>query len=344
MERSIGIDLHRNCFTACTRTNGRDYLREWSMDKLGAFCKSLRATDKVAVEVTGNTRLFAEAVAPHVAHVAVVNTRQFKVISASVKKTDKNDARCLASFLEKDMLPEVRMRDKQSAEMKSLAQTRDKLVKLRTALKNKINNILSSYGVNLKKEALSSDRGLNDVLGMPLGEMTDIELRVLVEQIRSLNQSVAELEKAMKDKGPKLPGHKNIKSIKGIGDVGASILLSVIGDIHDFENEGKLAAYFGIVPRVSNSNETERSGRITKQGDKLGRTTLVQCALIAKRYSAYLSDFYDRIKKRRGGGKAIIALARKFLGVIYNTLKEGWIWADFPNGELVITDEGEIMV
>ena len=78
---------------------------------------------------------------------------------------------------------------------------------------------------------------------------------------------------------------KNITSIKGIGDKGGAVLLSVIGDINNFEDEKKLAAYFGIVPRVSNSNETNHQGRITKRGSKLGRTTLVQCTLIAIRYS-----------------------------------------------------------
>lgn len=47
----------------------------------------------------------------------------------------------------------------------------------------------------------------------------------------------------------------------------------------------------------------------------------MQCALVAKRYSPYLVRYYDRIKSRRGGGKAIIALAREFLGIIYRTLK-----------------------
>ena len=103
-----------------------------------------------------------------------------------------------------------------------------------------------------------------------------------------------------------------------------------LGDIHDFASEGKLAAYFGIVPRVANSNETARSGRITKRGNKLGRTALVQCALIAMRYSPYLAHFYARIKAARGTGKAIIALARKFLGIIYRTLKHDWVFEDFP--------------
>ena len=116
--------------------------------------------------------------------------------------------------------------------------------------------------------------------------------------------------------------------------LGATILLSVIGDVNDFASEGKLAAYFGIVPRVSNLNETERSGQITKRGTKLGRTTLVQCALIAKRYSPYLARFYERIKFRCSTGKAIIALAKQLLGSVYNTRKEDWGFVGFPNFEL----------
>lgn len=77
----------------------------------------------------------------------------------------------------------------------------------------------------------------------------------------------------------------------------------------------KLAAYFAIVPRVSQSNETDHRGRITKRGNKLARTTLVQSKLIAIRYSGYLSAFYRRIKERRGAGKAIIATARKLLKI-----------------------------
>jgi hypothetical protein len=62
-----------------------------------------------------------------------------------------------------------------------------------------------------------------------------------------------------------------------------------------------------------------------------GRTTLIQCALIAQRYSPYLKKYYEKIKNRRGTGKAIVALARKFLGIIYRTLKNNWVFEDFPN-------------
>jgi len=328
----VGVDLHRNQLTVCVRLeNGRTYLREWRLEALPQFVKRLRPSDEVAVEVTGNTRLFYDAVLPHVARVVVVDTNRFRVITQSVKKTDANDAQLLALYLEKGLLPEVRMKDKQCGQIASLTQTRDTLVKLRTALKNKVNNILSARGINLAKEALSSEKKLDEVLTLPFEDLVRIELRVIVAQIRSLNQSIRELETTIAEEASKLPGHKNLTSIKGIGKITSAILLSVIGDVNDFPDEHRLASYFGIVPRVSNSNESEHSGRIHKRGSKLGRTALVQSALIAANYSPYLRRFYERVKARRGAGRAIIALARKFLGIIYRTLKNKWVFEDFPN-------------
>ena len=212
------------------------------------------------------------------ARVVVVNPAQFKVISQSVKKTDKNDAELLALYLAKDLLPEVRMKERNQRNMGHLAQTRDLLVKQRSALKAKINNLLSAEGINLKRESLSSNKALERVLALPLSPLMLAEARVLTGQIRSLNQSIAELEELIEEEGPKLAGHENLMSIKGIGPVSAAVLLSVIGDIRDFSDPGKLAAYLGLVPRVQNSNETEHSGRITKQGNKLARTVSAVCS------------------------------------------------------------------
>jgi transposase len=123
----------------------------------------------------------------------------------------------------------------------------------------------------------------------------------------------------------------DLKVIKGIGMVTRAILLILIGKVEDFSDESRLASYFGIGPRVSNSNEREHSGRIHKQGSELGRTALVQSALVAaSRFSPYLKNFHERVKARRGVGKAI-ALAPKFLSIIYRTLKNKWVFEDFPN-------------
>ena len=339
MNRFVGVDLHKNMFVASffEPKTGKHQLKGYHIKDILSFIRELQRDDKVGVESTNNTRYFVNQIRDSVREVKVINPSQFKIVSKSVKKTDKNDAKVIAEFLSKDMVPEVRMKDEKTAQINSLANTRDKLVKLRTALKNKIHNILSSHGILLKKEYLSSNKALDKILNQPVAPTARVELEVIISQIRSLNEGIKKLDKELEDKGKELPGHENITSIKGIGNKSGSILLSVIGDINDFESEKKLAAYFGIVPRVSNSNETERQGRITKRGSKLGRTTLVQCTLIAIKYSPYLRSFYERIKSKKGSGKAIIATSKKLLGIIFMTLKENIVFEDFPNGVIRTT-------
>ena len=74
-KRYIGIDLHRNRFTCCIRLeNDRTYVTEWALEDLRRFVKKLRPSDEVAVEITGNTRLFHDAVASQVPRVVLVDT------------------------------------------------------------------------------------------------------------------------------------------------------------------------------------------------------------------------------------------------------------------------------
>lgn len=338
MGRCIGVDLHRDVFTVVVLEDGEIVdRRQWSTGRLGEFAATLMPTDKVAVEMTANVRLFHDAVAPRVARVDVVNTMQFRVISASVKKTDKNDAEALARFLAKDMLPTVRLRSRKVAKLASLTRTRDSLVKQRTMLKNRVNNLFAAEGVCLKREQLSSAKALAEVESWA-EELFDtvgvFELRAVFRQIRCINESVAEMEKVIGEEGSKLEGFRELTSIKGIGSLSATILLTVIDDVNRFPDSGRLASYIGLVPRVSDTNQTVRRGRITKRGSKLARTTLVQCGLVAKKYHPFLASFHERLKGKKGGGKANIALARKLLEIVYRTLRNGWVFEDFPSFRL----------
>ena len=229
------------------------------------------------------------------------------------------------------------MKNELQAKVASLTQTREKLVQLRTVLKNKINNLFVSRFINLKREELSSEKGLLKVLSYHFDGISDVELHAMVDQIRSLNRSIEELDKAIEDSGSKMDGFNNLTSVKGIGAKGASTLLSVIGNVNDFRSAKQLAAYIGIVPRVSDSNETVHHERITKLGSKIARTTFVQGSLIAKRYNPYLRAFHEKIKDRREGAKANIALARKFLEIIYRILKYKLVFEDFTTFKLKTT-------
>jgi transposase len=279
-------------------------------------------SDEVAVETTTNTRYFLRSIRENVKAVHVINTTQYKVISELAKKTDANNAKLISKYLSKEMLPEVRMKEEVYADLKSLANTWDKLVELKRVLKDKIYNLLNAQGIPTTKEGMTGDNGLNRMHTYPVRPAARIEIEVMVEQIKSLNTGIARIDMVISDQRRNLGGHKQIISIKGIGD------------IHGFADEKKLAAYFGIVPRVSDSSETRHQGHITKGDNKLGRTVLVQSTLGSIKYSSYLWIFYEKIKAKKGSGKAIIATAKKLPGIIYRTLKNRWIFEDF--GDFVL--------
>jgi len=333
----IGVDLHTNSFTICRRNdNGEETFETLQLCQadLDRFCLSLSADDEIAVEATGNSAYFHDQVVSCVGRVVIVNPGQFQVIRKSVSKTDKNDARALAFFLSKDMLPHTRLKSKAHGELASITHTRDLLVKQRTRLINKIHALYNRHGIKIKKEKLGSKRALLNLDMSLFSQLECVEVGIVRDQALSLTGSIRELDRCIETYAELLDGYRELTSIKGIGPRSAAIFLSAIGEVRDFETADKLAAYFGIVPRVNQSNDTDHRGRITKRGNKLVRTTLVQCTLIAIRYSGYLNSHYRRIKNRRGAGKAIIATARKLLKIIFDTLTNGWVFEDFTKFKL----------
>lgn len=340
MARYIGVDLHKNQFTVCfMRESGGYRIKVFKVSKQGIadFKKVLADSDEVAVESTGNTAYFVREIEDKVNAVKVINPTQFKIISSSIKKTDEHDAVIIAKYLSKGLIPEVRMRTKEESQVTSLISTRDKFVKLRTTLKNKIHNILNANGIVTKREVFGSEKNLDSILNLDIDAAYLFELKVIIEQLRSLNKSIDEIDKELTQRGKKIDGHRSLTSITGIGDISATILLNTIGNVKDFSDDKKLAAYIGIVPRVSVSNETSQYGRITKMGNKIARTALVQSTLIAIRYNMYLRKFYYKLKAKKGSGKAIIATSRKLLTIIYRTLKNNWVFEDFNRFKLAVS-------
>ena len=266
------------------------------------------------------------------ARVVVVDPNQFRVISHSVKKTDPNDARNLALYLAKDLLPEVRMKDKDASatgepdadaghagETAHRAEEQGEQYPL---------GARHQPGQGSAVEREEAQRSAGDALRSDGADRAGGD-RGADPQSEREHRGAGEDDRRRRQK---LEGHKNLTSIKGIGPLTGSILLSVIGDINDFADEGKLAAYFGIVPRVSELQRDRalRAGSPNAAASWAARRWC-NAALIAQRYSPYLKRYYDKIKARRGTGKAIIALARKLLGIIYRTLKNNWVFEDFPN-------------
>jgi len=213
--RYIGIDLHTNSFTVCYLEREADHerIQTYNLQKdLDQFIIGLQKTDEVAFEATGSSSFFRDKVAPHVKRVIVIAPGKFDVIRKSVRKTDKHDARAIALFLKKDMLPEARLKNKEHEQISSLISTREQLVKTRTALINKTHSLFNRHGLKIKKETLTSAKGFEKAVASHQWEkMEQIEIGVIRDQLVAIDKNIKTLNKQIADQAEKLSGFKNLE-------------------------------------------------------------------------------------------------------------------------------------
>ena len=103
---------------------------------------------------------------------------------------------------------------------------------------------------------------------------------------------------------------KLLKTIPGIGCLSAMEILVELQDITRFKTADELAAYLGLTPSQYSSGEHIRMGHITHAGNDRVRTTLVESSWLLIGKDPQMRWKYEHIKHRRGGKRAIVAVAR----------------------------------
>jgi transposase len=130
VRRVIGLDIHRTFAEAVAWEDGR-LLRLGRLDMtrtaLEGFGKSLRPSDEVVVEATGNAMAVVRVLSPFVARVIVANPLQVKAIAHAHVKTDKIDAGVLASLHAAGFLPEVWTPDPETERLRRLVARRNQV-------------------------------------------------------------------------------------------------------------------------------------------------------------------------------------------------------------------------
>jgi transposase len=101
------------------------------------------------------------------------------------------------------------------------------------------------------------------------------------------------------------------------------VVLSAIGDITRFASAKDLVGYSGLGASIWSSGQVTRQDSITKQGRRELRTALVESAWRAvEQEGSWWKEKFEHLAARIGRGKAIIAIARKLLVVIWNVLSK----------------------
>ncbi|MCD0462010.1 IS110 family RNA-guided transposase, partial [Roseiconus lacunae] len=223
----------------------------------------------------------------------------------------------------------------QHREFRSLVKYRKTLDGRINKTKNTIRAWFVNHGIEIDKgdKAWHTGRERINSFRKPIQDCTpgelwkgqlDIELTILDSLSLQLDTVVKKLEQLGKDD----ERVKRLRTIPGVGPRTAEILVACFDDPHRFENGRQVSAYFGLVPRQYQSGETDRNGRITKRGNPLARTILVECAWASLRYNPWAKNIYERIcgKQKTRKKKAGIALARKIAVIAWAMLRDQKDW------------------
>jgi transposase len=239
-------------------------------------------------------------------------------------KNDEIDAADLADMLRLGRLPEAWIAPPAIRELRELVRYRAKLVKLRSGLKTQVHAVMAKEGVLPKVSDLFGPAGTRQLDALELGAPFAYRVGSLRELIRLYDREITSLERDIHQHLKAHPGYQAVQAITGIGKVSAAVLVAEIGDVRRFPSPQQLCSWCGLTPKHRESDLKTRRGRISKQGSRLVRTTLIE---VISRYhgGSVLDAQYRTIAKRRGKNKARVAVARKVLTLVYYGLRDGEI-------------------
>jgi len=313
----VGVDVHeKESQLAVLEKEGSLVMEERIPTKeLGKFISSLPGEKRVAIESVGFIHPIYEKLSSlKGCTVSVANPSRLRLISQSGTKNDRNDAKVLGDLLRTNYLPLAHMRDEETREKLFVVNDRVTYGLRRGELRGTMRWLLKRRGIEV--DSPFSDEGRRKLKGLRLQEI-DIRL----DELQLVESTIEKLDHQIVDIVSKDARAKLLDTLPGVAPYTALFLACVLDDIDRFPDSKHACAYLGLVPWLDESADVTHLGHITKRGDKWLRRNLVECARAAVRKDPHLSEFYTRLKHKRGERKALIAVARKLVSYAYWMLK-----------------------
>jgi transposase len=323
--RFIGIDIHKAYFVAVgvdpqkqvvfgPQTVLNHQLDVWVQ-------KFLLPSDAVVVEMTVNTYLFHDVIAPHVHSFIAVHPPNVTLVTGVKVKTDKKAALALAQLHAVGMLEGVWIPPEPVRSLRAVIAQREKMVRLSTQAKNRLSSLLHRRHLVYSSKGSPYAPDQKDWwLALPL---SDLEKRIVQSDLDTLEFARMQIETIEQDL--KLEAAKDervplLAQLPGIGVLTALTILAAIGIIDRFEDAKYLVGYAGLGTRVHDSGQVHQNGRITKAGRKDLRRAMVNAANVAVQHHPFWKKEFARLEAHLGRSKAIVAIARRLLVAVWHIL------------------------
>jgi transposase len=325
-----GIDLHKKTIAVCIVSQDRRIVQRKTFlcvepERVRKFFSELGPFQAV-VEATASYEWLWQLLEPLSNRLVLAHPKKLRVIAESTRKTDRLDAQVLAEFLALDMIPEAYRPTPRQRQHRALVRQRCYLRRRAAGTRTKVRRILADY--NADRPDLFTTEGLTALKELQLSAID----RFVVDQLTAEWQyhlcQIRASEKRLRDFAKEAPpleleARAVLRSVPGVGVVTVEVLISEIGDIRRFRSAKDVAAYAGLVPRLRESAGKGKELGITKEGSRLLRWVLVEAAWRLVRRSSRWQRVFEKLSERRGKKKAIVAVARRLLGVLVALWRNG---------------------
>jgi transposase len=318
--RFVALDVHKSYVLIAALDAQLQVVlspRRVKMENLATWVsRELRPSDRVVLEATINAWTIHDLLAPLVAEVQVAHPLLVKLISSARVKTDTRDTLHLARLLAAGLIPQVWVPPLAVRELRALVAHRARLVGQRTQATNRLHSVLISHNLAPPE----AEAGWATLPLTPLEALRVQQDRQVVSSLTTLIHSVDQELTKLSVVDPWAGPMSYVLPISGVGIITGMTILAAIGEITRFPSAAKLVGYSGLGASVHASGQTFQTGKITKQGRRELRTALIEIAWSAVRHDPVWKARFEHLAARKGAGKAIVAIARKLLVVIWHVL------------------------
>jgi transposase len=318
----VGIDLHNNSWHVTARSFDQE-LRCASMPpSWEALKKVLQPFAGIKVIVAYEAGYFGfwlyRKLQEWGAECRVVAPSLIPKESGNRVKTDRKDSRKIAFLLSRNLLKGIHVPSKLELSNRQIIRFRKQIVQEKVRVQLRIKALLRLYGIEfICPPGRWSGKFIQHLRKKSCGETgLDFYFHTLLDQFELLTEKIKVVEQRLKELAKNAYYQKNVallKSIPGVGELTAIELLLELQDVKRFSSGDKLAAYVGLTPSQYSSGDKVRMGKITRIGKPHLRGILVEASWILIRKDPVMKKKYGDIKLRRGGKRAIVAIARKML-------------------------------
>ena len=318
----LAIDLGSRESQICIRDQHGEILaeRKVATARLPAYLQK-QPLSRVVLE-TSSEAFFVAGAALEAGHqvrvVAATLVRSLGVGERGIK-TDQRDARKLSEVSTRIDLPSVHVPSELSRERKALCNSRSTLLGCRTKLINYVRGRLRTRAVVLSRRKPDTFPQHVRELLLSLPDGVPAHLQRVLTVIDTLNQQLKDADKELLALAEQDPLCKRLMTVPGVGPVIAMRFVAVVDQPERFHSAHHLMSYLGLTPgERSSSMRSHRTG-ITKAGCSDLRHALVQGAWSMMRCKKQepMAQWALLVANRRNKQVAVVALARKLIGVLW---------------------------